>query len=198
MLLVYFLISQRPLTQWIMVFYCKSYLVMVFVAMHCLGFKVTLITGINQFVTYNRVSSDKKEVKCGVSQGSILGPLLFLIYIHDLSDVCKCSLPILFADDTNLFHHGSDLSVIENAFNKELADISKWLKVNKLSLNIKKTHHMIFSRKKSNYQLDLRIDNQKIDETSTTKFLGVYIDNKLNWKTHISYVGGKIGGELEF
>ena len=129
---------------------------------------------------------------------TVLGPLLFLIYINDLSDVCKCSLPILFADDTNLFHHGSDLSVIENAFNKELADISKWLKVNKLSLNVKKTHYMIFSRKKSNYQLDLRIDNQTVDETLTTKFLGVYIDNKLNWKAHISYVGGKLHGELEF
>ena len=57
---------------------------------------------------------------------------------------------------------------------------------------------MIFSRKKSNHQLDLRIDNQTIDETSATKFLGVYIDNKLNWKTHISYVGGKLQGELEF
>ena len=77
-----------------------------------------------QFVTYNGVSSDKKEMKCGLPQGSILGPLLFLIYINDLSDVCKCSLPILFVDDTNLFHHGFDLSVIENAFNKELADIS--------------------------------------------------------------------------
>ena len=90
----------------------------------------------------------------------------------------------MFSAHSIRIYHGSDLSVIENAFNKELADISKWLKVNKLSLNIKKTHYMIFSRKKSNHQLDLRIDNQKIDETSTTKFLGVYIDNKLNWKTH--------------
>ena len=57
---------------------------------------------------------------------------------------------------------------------------------------------MIFSRKKSNHQLNLRIDNQKIDETSTTKFLWVYTDNKLNWKTHISYVGGKLQGQLEF
>ena len=136
-----------------------------------------------QFVTYNGISSNKKEVKCWVPQDSILGPLLFLIDINNLSDVCKCSLPILFADDTNLFYHGSDLSVIENACNKELADISKWFKVNKLSLNIKKTHYMIFSKKKSN-QLDLRIDIQTIDETSTTKFLGVYINNKLNWKTY--------------
>ena len=72
----------------------------------------------------------------------------------------------------NLFYYGSDLSAIENAFNKELADISKWFKVNKLTLNIKKTHYMILSRKKSNHELDLRIDNQKIDETSTTKLQG--------------------------
>ena len=96
------------------------------------------LTNRYQFVTYNGESSERKKVKCGVPQGSILGPLLFLIYINDLADVCKCSLPILFADDTNLFHHGTDLSVIECEFNKELADISTWLKVNKLSLNIKK------------------------------------------------------------
>ena len=69
--------------------------------------------------------------------------------MNDLSDVCKCSLPILFADDTNLFYHGTGLHVIENSCNKKLADISKWLNVNKLSLNIKKTHYMIFSRKKN-------------------------------------------------
>ena len=98
-------------------------------------------------MTYNGVSSEKKEVKCGVPQGSMFGPLSFL-YINDLSDICKHSLPILFADDNNLFCRGTDLPVIENSFNKELADISKCLEVNKLSLNIKKAHHMIFSWKK--------------------------------------------------
>ena len=151
-----------------------------------------------QFVAYNGVSSDKKEVKCGAPHGSIPGPLLFLNYINDLSDLCKCSLLILFADDTNLFNHGTYLSVIENAFNKALIDISKWLKVNKLSLNITKTHYMMFSRKKSNHQLDLWIDNQKLDETSTTKFLVVHIGNKLNWKTHISYLGGNCKGNWSF
>ena len=128
-----------------------------------------------QYVTYNGVSSDKKEVKCGVTQGSILGPLLFLIYINDLSAVCKCSLPILFADDTNLFfYHGSDLSVIENAFNKEVGDISKWLKVSKLSLNIKKRPIICYFWGR-NLIISWSYDNHSIDETSTTKFLGVYI-----------------------
>ena len=104
------------------------------------------ISNIYKFMTYKGVSSEKKKVKCGVPQGSILGPLLLLIYINDLSDACKCSLPILFADDTNLFCHGTDLHVIENSCIKELVVISKWLKVSKLSLKIKKTHYMIFSR----------------------------------------------------
>ena len=76
-------------------------------------------------------------------------------FLDDSSDVCKCSLPILSADDANLFYHVSDFSVVENAFNKKLADIAKWLNVNRLSLNIKNTHYMIFSRDKSNNLLDL-------------------------------------------
>ena len=86
----------------------------------------------------------KCHLKCGVNQGSILGPLLFPISINDLSDVCKCSLSTLIADDANLFYHGTDLPVISNSPNKELADVSKWLKAHKLSLNIKKNHYMIF------------------------------------------------------
>ena len=96
------------------------------------------LTNRYQFTTYNGESSERKKVKCGVPQGARLGPLLFLININDLADVCKSSSPILFADDTNLFRYGIDLSVIECEFNKEFADIPTCLKVNKLSLNIKK------------------------------------------------------------
>ena len=77
-------------------------------------------------------------VRCGVPQGSILGPILFLIYINDLVQVCKSSSPYLFADDTNLFSSGNNIKSIADTVNSELADISLWLKVNKLSLNIKK------------------------------------------------------------
>ena len=101
-----------------------------------------------QYVTYNGICSSTKDVKCGVPQGSILGPMLFLMYINDLCSICKYTTPILFADDTNLFSSGKDLKVIENHVNDELSNISEWLKVNKLSLNINKTHYMIFSKKK--------------------------------------------------
>ena len=146
-----------------------------------------------QFVTYNGVSSSVKTVKCGVPQGSILGPLLFLIYINDLVNVCSHCLPILFADDTNLFVSGVDMSHISEIVSKELAELSQWLKVNKLSLNLKKTQYMIFSRRKSKDEtINIKIDDQSISETKSSKFLGVYIDNSLNWKTHISYIAGKI------
>ena len=150
-----------------------------------------------QCVTYNGVKSSMKTIKCGVPQGSILGPLLFLIYINDLTKVCSQSSPFLFADDTNLFMTGKCLQNMVNSLNKELKEISLWLKVNKLSLNIKKTHYMVFtSKKKTSDPLNIHIDECCIDKVNCTKFLGVYIDDKLNWKKHISYISGKISRGL--
>ena len=146
-----------------------------------------------QYVTYNGISSLTKTVKCGVPQGSILGPLLFLIYINDLCSVCKHTFPILFADDTNLFSSGKEIEALEANINSELSHISTWLKVNKLSLNIKKTHYMIFcKRKKVSSNVKLSIDGELINEVDKTKFLGILIDNKLTWKQHIAYISGKI------
>ena len=100
------------------------------------------LTDRKHYVTYNGVASSTKHVSCGVPQGSILGPLLFLIYINDLCLVCKNTLPIFFADDTNLFKSHQDLAHIEPVLNEELKSISMWLQVNKLSLNVKnKTFH---------------------------------------------------------
>ena len=134
-----------------------------------------------QFVTFNGVSSATKLISCGVPQGSILGPLLFLIYINDLHAVCKNTFLIFFADDTNLLTTGTDLDVMQNTLNDELNEISTWLKVNKLSLNVKKTHYMIFSRKKMCKKfITLKINGQGISEVMRTKFLGVIIDKKVN------------------
>ena len=149
-----------------------------------------------QFITYNSVSSNTKVISCGVPQGSILGPLLFFIYRNDLFNMSKESAPISFADDTNLFFCGKQLSELESHINDELCNISGWLKANKLSLNISKTH-IVFNRKKNiDTKLKIHIDNQDIEEVLSTKFLGVIIDSKLTWKQHISHISGKIARSI--
>ena len=96
------------------------------------------LSGRRQFVTYNGVSSRTKTITCGVPQGSILGSLLFLLYINDLYNVWSTSVPLLYADDTNLFYKGKAIDTLVRGINFELGNISTWLKVNKLSLNVKK------------------------------------------------------------
>ena len=150
------------------------------------------LTNRKQFVTYNNERSELMNINCGVPQGSILGPLLFLIYINDLANVRKFTMPIFFADDSNLFQDGESLNEIENILNEELNEIVKWLKVNKLTLNVDKTQCMLFTRKKCNTKLSIKIENSFITQVTKTKFLGIIIDEKLNWKDHILYISNKI------
>ena len=151
----------------------------------------------SQYVSYNGVRSSTKSITCGVPQGSILGPLLFLIYINDLYNVCRDSVPILLADDTNLFYKGNKMEDLVKTINGELENISLWLKINKLSLNINKTHFIMFQRGKSTMSIpDIIIDNQPIDKVEKTKFLGVVIDSKLSWKSHICLVAGKLSKSI--
>ena len=146
-----------------------------------------------QFVTYNGVSSGTKVLKCGVPQGSILGPLLFLIYINDLANTCKHTMPIFFADVSNLFINGKDVSKIEQELNEELSNIASWLKINKLSLDVNKTQFMIFSRKQNQIEnIVIRIEGQIIERVTQTKFLGVIINEKLTWRNHVNHISTKI------
>ena len=147
-----------------------------------------------QFVTYNKCKSSMNSVNCGVPQGSILGPLLFLIYVNDIANVCELSFSLLFADDTNVFNTGDKYKEISDRLNKELKVLAIWLKANKLSLNIKKTQFMLFGNKKNLDPDDVNIviDGHTIQRTTKSKFLGVIIDEKLNWKHHITYICNKI------
>ena len=99
----------------------------------------------------------------------------------------------MFADDTNIFLSDSNLITLVN---KELNHVATWLKANKLSLNAKKTHYMVFSNKRIPAKIDLMKDNERIGETCKIKFLGVIIDNQLTWKDHINYISGKIARSI--
>ena len=151
-----------------------------------------------QFVEYDSCASSYKDITCGVPQGSILGPLLFLIYINDLANVSEKMFSLFFADDSSLFLSGHKPDDLINEMNNEMKYITEWLSTNKLSLNIDKTHYMLF-KSKGRYSVitkDLIINEVKISQVEKTKFLGVYIDNVLSWKDHIQYIEGKIARSI--
>ena len=166
---------------------------------NCLNWFQSYLSNCKQFVTYNGVSSPVNRITCGMPQGSILGPLLFLLYINDLGKICSSTTSILFADDTNIFKMGNNLKEMEDELNSELSKISIWLKANKLSLFIGKTHFMVFSNKRrKHYDLNIKIDGTKIEEVKKkTKFLGVIIDNKLTWKDHVAHVASKVSRGMD-
>ena len=145
-----------------------------------------------QYVMLNSHSSDLLSVVCGVPQGSVLGPLLFILYINDINKVSNVLKLILFADDTNLFKSGYDLSCLCNEISNELSKLYAWFNVNKLSLNVTKTNYMIFSNKKIVSNVCVKINDDNIERVECTKFLGIMIDSKLTWKTHIVNVKRKL------
>ena len=136
---------------------------------------------------------------CGVPQGSILGPLLFILYINDLPDSINLCNILLYADDTALYYSHGDPSEIETVLNRELSVISKWFQSNRLTLNAKKTKCMLFGtskRLKNSNRLVIKIADETIEHVNVFKYLGVYLDSVLSFSDHFDHLSSKINSRL--
>ena len=145
-----------------------------------------------QYVEVNGCESSKLPITCGVPQGSILGPLLFLLYVNDIANVSNIFMTTIFADDTNLFYSGTNIKDMIQTANTEMEKVVVWLQCNKLSLNINKSNYMLFTNKHILMDMNVRIENQYIERVKSTKFLGIMIDDRLSWKDHIMIIKKKI------
>ena len=149
------------------------------------------LTGRKQYVLYNNTQSSKQYITCGVPQGSVLGLLLFLIYIKDIPNCLKHSKSIVFADDTTIFASCKNMKTLYNNMNY-LSNLVNWFKAKiMLSLNIAKTNYLRFpSSKFVNVGGDMKLyaGADEIIINECCKFLGIIIDDKLGWLDHINSI----------
>ena len=147
----------------------------------------------SQYVVYDSKQSKTQTVQCGVPQGSILGPLLFIIYMNDICNASELLFSILYADDTSVQISGNDITYLVSSMNAELELLSRWFKANKLSLNAQKTFYLVFHWARiKDHELSIQIDGSTLNRSRNIKYLGVIIDHKLNWCEHIAHVKNKV------
>ena len=160
------------------------------------------LTDRSQYVQFDEICSKTLPIQTGVPQGSILGPLLFIIYVNDLCQASPKFESILYADDTTLINSlcvfttddSDNHENISDVINHELNKVYDWLSSNKLSLNVSKTKFMIFHfpQRKLNFEINLQIANTPIDRTAVFDFLGLTINENLNWNNHVSKISTKL------
>ena len=147
-----------------------------------------------QIVKYNQIRSKEMSITSGVPQGSILGPLLFLLYINDIQNCSKIVSFILFADDTTISYSNKCLKTLNEIMQEEINKVTDWLYINKLSINTSKTKLILFRsyNKKLNSNITVSINNEKVKQVKNTTFLGIVIDECLTWNDHVNLIAKKI------
>lgn len=143
---------------------------------------------------HDETESTWKEIHQRVPQGSILGPILFLIYINDLPKLAFNDTKILlYADDTSIIVTSPNVDMLQEQSNKIFQDVNNWFKINQLSLNYKKKQYLQFKTQNSkDYQIRLNFMDNFVNKSSQTKFLGLIIDDTLSWKAHIDNIMSKL------
>lgn len=147
-----------------------------------------------QLVKFGSVESASQPVDFGVPQGSILGPLLFLIYVNNINTIGLHGKIALYADDTCLFYFGHSIQQLITQAQEDLDKLNMWFQYNLLTINASKTCYIIFSAKNKKIQEhdDLKINGEIIHKSNEEKYLGLILDSKLTWKTHIDKIRKKL------
>ena len=148
-----------------------------------------------QYVVYGGFESERGQVRCGVPQGSVLGPLFFLLYVNDMVRACQGLDLVLFADDTNIFAEGKDPAELFGRVNRGLGELSRWFRCNRLTLNLKKTEYVYFGGPGGREPPEggLEIGGGQIGRVEGARFLGMWVDGGLRWSGHIERVKGRMG-----
>ena len=174
------------------------------------GFDHTVIKWIESYITnryqITKINGNLSEPKInnfGVPQGSVLGPLLFILYINDLGNVLKKCKIHLFADDTLIYYESTNFEEMVTTVNFELGLLTEKFKVNRLKVNELKSKFMFVGNnylynKFINLNLSIEINNQKVELVEEMKYLGLIIDRELKFKKHIDYISKKIGKKVGF
>ena len=150
------------------------------------------------YVDYSGAKSSTYSLNTGVPQGTILGPILFILYINDIVFSSNKLKFILYADDTTLFLNDFSLSRLSSNFNNELFNFHEWTKSNLISLNLSKTKCLLFNSTGSNIcnSIHLKIHDTIIEQIDCFKFLGIFIDKNLNFKNHIVNLNSRLSRTL--
>lgn len=152
------------------------------------------LTGRTIQVKYRNTLSNSYQVEFGTPQGSVLGPLLYIIMSNDLQKCLKFCRSISFADDTTVFVSGRNLKFLYRKINEDVKNLNMWFKSNSLSLNVDKSNYVIFKTKTKNVNdvSKIQIGGREVKRVANVKFLGVYMDEHLEWSVHVKYLLSKL------
>ena len=169
------------------------------VDLHSLRWFKSYLSNRKQSTFVNGTQSSYLDILCGVPQGSVLGPLLFLVYINDIEQ-CELSSKVEMYADTSLTTSSPDPMTLEFKLNSDLKKIQNWLHSNKLTLNVKNTKYAIIdSRYKLNnlnHDFIVSVDNREIERVTSYKYLGVEIDETLSWRNHTDSLCKKVSAGI--